>query len=59
MVVEEVGEDEVYYAPLLWGPVELQKAHQLAGWMIFETAKDTKFRRMVWRESDTIFISFE
>lgn len=56
---EEFGEDETYYWPLLWGPVELDKGFQITGWMIFEAEKGSKFRRMVWRESDTIFISFE
>jgi hypothetical protein len=56
---EEFGEDETYYWPLLWGNVELNKGFQIAGWMIFEAEEGSKFRRMVWRESDTIFISFE
>ena len=55
---EEFHEDETYYSPILWVPIELDKNYQVAGWMIFEVPEGLRFRRMVWRESDTIFIDF-
>jgi hypothetical protein len=55
---EEFGEGETYYAPILWDQVDLLKEHQLVGWMVFEVPKGERFRQMVWRASDTIFIEF-
>lgn len=55
---EEFAEGETYYAPILWDKVDLLKEHQLVGWMVFEVPKGERFRQMVWRASDTIFIEF-
>lgn len=56
--VEEPSEDEGKYVPLLWKPIELDKDYQISGWVIFEVPKGMQFKRLVWRETDSVYIYF-
>jgi hypothetical protein len=40
------------------GAFELKKDCGVDGWMVFEAPKDTKFREMRWRASDSLSIDF-
>lgn len=40
------------------GSMELKKDCGVDGWMVFEAPKDTKFRELRWRASDSLSIDF-
>jgi len=57
-VVDSAGLDENKFAPLLWGPVELERNFQATGWMIFDVPKGLTLGSLWWTEVESIVADY-
>ena len=54
---EEAPEDNIYGAHI-WGPFQLFKGFEIAGWLFFEVPEDTEFADIVWDNVEFIRVPY-
>ena len=54
---DEAPEDNPYGAHI-WGPFQLFKGFEIAGWLFFEVPEDTEFADMVWDNVEFVTVSY-
>ena len=57
-VVDSAGQDENRFAPLLWGPLDLERNFQAKGWMIFDVPKGLTLGSLWWNEVEDIVTDY-
>ena len=57
-VGESAGPDENRFAPLLWGPVDLERNFQVGGWMVFDVPKGLTLGSLWWNEIEQIVADY-
>jgi hypothetical protein len=57
-VVDSGGPDENRFAPLLWGPVDLERNFQARGYMIFDVPKGLTLGSLWWNEVEPIVADY-
>ena len=57
-VVDSGGADEIAYAPLLWGQIDLERRFQVGGWMAFDVPKGLTLGTLWWTEVETVLVDF-
>jgi len=54
---EEAPEDNIYSAHI-WGPFQLYKNFEVAGWFFFEVPEDTEFSDIAWVNVEFVRVSY-
>ena len=57
-VVDSAGLDENRFAPLLWGPLNLERNFQATGWMVFDVPKGLTLGSLWWNEVEPIVADY-
>jgi len=56
--VDSGGPDENRFAPLLWGPLELERNFQATGWMVFDVPKGLTLGSLWWNEVEDVVADY-